>query len=105
LTEINATINVIVQNIMDASDQMSKNYKFIEQMAHNSEEVEAKISNTEAIIKEASDASLIASNVSQKLSNDTATIIKNIGELYESSMQNSNDVKMFKSEYSDSRIG
>ncbi len=90
---------------MDASDQMSKNYKFIEQMAHNSEEVEAKISNTEAIIKEASDASLIASNVSQKLSNDTATIIKNIGELYESSMQNSNDVKMFKSEYSDSRIG
>ena len=78
---------------MDASDQMSKNYKFIEQMAHNSEEVEAKISNTEAIIKEASDASLIASNVSQKLSNDTATIIKNIGELYESSMQNSNDVK------------
>ena len=93
LTEINATINVIVQNIMDASDQMSKNYKFIEQMAHNSEEVEAKISNTEAIIKEASDASLIASNVSQKLSNDTATIIKNIGELYESSMQNSNDVK------------
>ena len=93
LTEINATINVIVQNIMDASDQMSKNYNFIEQMAHNSEEVEAKISNTEAIIKEASDASLIASNVSQKLSNDTATIIKNIGELYESSMQNSNDVK------------
>ena len=90
---------------MHASDQMSKNYKFIEQMAHNSEEVEAKISNTEAIIKEASDASLIASNVSQKLSNDTATIIKNIGELYESSMQNSNDVKMFKSEYSDSRIG
>ena len=90
---------------MDASDQMSKNYKFIEQMAHNSKEVEAKISNTEAIIKEASDASLIASNVSQKLSNDTATIIKNIGELYESSMQNSNDVKMFKSEYSDSRIG
>ena len=47
MTEINATINVIVQNIMDASEQMSKNYKFIEQMAHNSEEVEAKIINFE----------------------------------------------------------
>jgi methyl-accepting chemotaxis protein len=93
LTEINATINVIVQNIMDASGQMSENYKFIEQMAINSEEVELKISDTEIIIKEASDASQIASEVSKSLSQNTATIIKNIGQIYESSMQNSNDVK------------
>lgn len=93
LTEINATINVIVQNIMDASGQMSENYKFIEQMANNSEEVELKISTTEAIIKEASDASQIASEVSQRLSLNTATIIKNIGQIYESSLQNSSDVK------------
>jgi len=93
LTEINATINVIVQNIMDASGQMSENYKFIEQMATNSEQVELKISTTEAIIKEASDASQIASEVSKKLSQNTATIIKNIGQIYESSMKNSSDVK------------
>ncbi|WP_052433539.1 methyl-accepting chemotaxis protein [Sulfurospirillum arsenophilum] len=93
LTEINATINVIVQNIMDASGQMSENYKFIEQMATNSQEVELKISNTEAVIKEASDASLMASEVSQELSKNTATMIKNIGQIYESSMQNSSDVK------------
>ena len=93
LTEINATINVIVQNIIDASGQMSENYKFIEQMATNSQEVEAKISTTEAVIKEASDASLKASEVSQKLSKNTATMITNIGQIYESSMQNSSDVK------------
>lgn len=93
LTEINATINVIVQNIMDASGQMSENYKFIEQMATNSEEVEAKISKTEAVIKEASDASLLASEVSQDLSRNTSTMMKNIGQIYESSMQNSSDVQ------------
>ena len=93
LTEINATINVIVQNIMDASGQMSENYKFIEQMATNSEEVEAKISKTEAVIKEASDASLLASEVSQDLSKNTSIMMKNIGQIYESSMQNSSDVQ------------
>ena len=93
LTEINATISVIVQNIMDASDQMSGNYRFIEQMASNSEEVELKISNTEAIIKEVSDASQAASEVSKRLSYDTAMIIQNIGQIYESSLQNSSDVK------------
>jgi len=78
---------------MDASGQMSENFKFIEQMATNSEEVELKISTTEAVIKEASDASQIASEVSQRLSQNTVTIIKNIGQIYESSMQNSSDVK------------
>ena len=62
-------------------------------MASNSEEVELKISNTEAIIKEASDASQAASEVSKRLSYDTAMIIQNIGQIYESSLQNSSDVK------------
>jgi len=93
LTEINATINVIVQNIIDASGQMSENYQFIEKIANNSEDVEEKISNTEAVIKQASDASRLASEVSQKLSVNTTNIIENIGQIYESSLQNSGDVK------------
>jgi methyl-accepting chemotaxis protein len=93
LTEINATINVIVQNIIDASGQMSENYQFIEKIANNSEDVEEKISNTEAVIKQASDASRLASEVSQKLSVNTTNIIQNIGQIYESSLQNSGDVK------------
>ena len=97
LTEINATINIIVQSIVDSSDQMSKNYKFIEQMACNSEEVERNIGNTETIIKEASNASLLASGVSQKLSSNTTTIIDNIDQMYASSLQNSNDVKNLNS--------
>ena len=93
LTEINATISVIVQNIINASEQMSANYQFIEKIADTSETVESKISDTEEVIKKASDASLQASRVSQKLSLDTTKIIQNIGQIYESSLQNSNDVK------------
>lgn len=97
LTEINATINIIVQNIIDASGQMSENYLFIEKIANSSEEVESRISNTEAIIKEASDASQHASEVSQNLSSNTAIIIKNIDHMYESSLKNSDDVKNLNS--------
>lgn len=93
LTEINATINIIVQNIMDASGQMSENYHFIEKIANTSEEVEDKISHTETVIKEAADASLLASETSKKLSENTAMIIGNIGQLYDSSLKNSDDVK------------
>ena len=93
LTEINATISVIVQNIINASEQMSANYQFIEKIADTSQSVESKISDTEEVIKKASDASLQASKVSQKLSLDTTKIIQNIGQIYESSLHNSNDVK------------
>ncbi len=93
LTEINATISVIVQNIVNASEQMSNNYQFIEKIAQSSETVEVKISNTEEVIKKASDASSQASKVSEKLSLDTTKIIDNIGQIYESSLQNSSNVK------------
>jgi len=49
LTEINATINVIVQNIIDASGQMNDNYQFIEKIAKSSQEVEEKLSTTERV--------------------------------------------------------
>jgi methyl-accepting chemotaxis protein len=93
LTEINTTISVIVQNIIDASGQMSQNYQFIEKIADTSEAVESKISQTEEVIKQASDVSLQASKVSQKLSSDTSKIIEHIGRVYDVSLHNSNDVK------------
>ena len=97
LTEINATINVIVQNIIDASGQMNDNYQFIEKIAKSSQEVEEKLSTTERVMKKAADASSVASNITQKLSSNTSTIIQNIGEIYESSMQNSSNVKELNS--------
>ena len=93
LSEINTTIGVIVHNIMDASGQMSQNYQFIEKIANTSEAVEAKISDTEASIKIASDVSLHASTITQKLSLDTAKIIEHIDRVYDVSLHNSSDVQ------------
>lgn len=93
LGEINATINVIVQNIMDASGQMVNNYQFIEKIANSSQMVENDINHAETVIKDASIASLEASNVSKQLSLDTTKVIENIGIIYESSLQNSQGIK------------
>ncbi len=46
LTEINSTINVIVQSIVDVSEQMNKNAKDIQNLSKVSEKVEYKINET-----------------------------------------------------------
>ena len=46
LTEINATINVIVQSITEASEQMKENAKSIEALSNISRNVEDNINNT-----------------------------------------------------------
>ncbi len=63
LVEIQATINVIVQAIMDAGEQMNKNSKNIQELAVISSEVEGKITFTVDIMQE-------AAMVSEKTVND-----------------------------------
>ncbi len=53
LVEINATINVIVQSIMDASDQMNANSKKIEQLSNSTMDVETNIDSMAHIINTA----------------------------------------------------
>ena len=50
LVEINATINVIVQSIMDASTQMSENSEEIQALATAASQVEAKINESVEIV-------------------------------------------------------
>ena len=50
LVEINATINVIVQSIIDASDQMNKNSKKIEELSESTTEVETNIESMTEVI-------------------------------------------------------
>lgn len=63
LVEIQATINVIVQAVMDAGEQMNKNSKNIQELAGTSAEVENKITVTVEIMQE-------ATRVSEKTVND-----------------------------------
>ncbi len=53
LVEINATINVIVQSIMDASDQMNKNSKKIEELSVSTTKVETNIDSMTEVINTA----------------------------------------------------
>ncbi len=57
LVEIQSTINVIVQSIMDASGQMNINSQNIQELADVSSSVEVKISSTLEIMHEATIAS------------------------------------------------
>ena len=57
LTEINATINVVVQAISDASEQMTSNSKEIEKLADISLDVEKKIETTAKMVKSAAETS------------------------------------------------
>ncbi|DAB35786.1 MAG TPA: hypothetical protein CFH80_08340 [Sulfurospirillum cavolei] len=92
LSEINTTISVIVQNIIDASGQMNDNYAFIEKIVHHSALAQSHIGEAEGVIKKASLVSSQASEVSQKLSSDTTTILENVTYMYEVSLKNSTDV-------------
>lgn len=53
LVEIQATINVIVQAVMDAGEQMNKNSKNIQELAGISAEVEKKITVTVEVMQDA----------------------------------------------------
>ncbi len=53
LVEIQATINVIVQAVMDAGEQMNKNSKNIQELAGISAEVENKITVTVEVMQDA----------------------------------------------------
>jgi methyl-accepting chemotaxis protein len=53
LTEINATINVIVQSIIESSDTMSSNAKDVEDLANVSQSVEATISQMSQAMQKA----------------------------------------------------
>ncbi|MBE0495340.1 MAG: methyl-accepting chemotaxis protein [Campylobacterales bacterium] len=53
LTEINATINVIVQSIMESSEGMNTNAKKVEELASVSQAVEGKISQMAEVMKKA----------------------------------------------------
>ncbi|WP_321779052.1 methyl-accepting chemotaxis protein [Sulfurimonas sp.] len=57
LAEINATINVVVQSINDASTQMSANSNEIQKLANIAQTVEDRINSTVVIVNEAVDAS------------------------------------------------
>lgn len=93
LTEINATINVIVQSIVDVSTQMSSNSHGIQVLAAASLEVEEKINETVAIVNEAVKASDKTALNFEKVGRGIEEVVSQISEINKISSHNARSVE------------
>lgn len=93
LTEINATINVIVQSIMDASGQMSHNSQEVQTLADISVEVEKKINNAVSIVNNAVEVSDKTVNDFEKTGKDVEAIVEKVAQINTISSNNARNVE------------
>ncbi len=81
LSEINATISVIVKSILDTSNQISVNSKEIQKLSISSIEVESKINNTTSLVHIATDATQKTVNDFEITGKSVNGIIKEIEKI------------------------
>ena len=93
LTEINATINVIVQSIIDASSQMGSNSTEIQELANLSVDVEAKINTSVAIVDAAVSVSDKTVTDFENTGKSVESIVTQISKINEISSQNARNVE------------
>ena len=88
LSEINASISVIVQSILDASSQMSENAKTVIELVDVSYDVEKTISTSTTIMDEALASSSKTMQESKVLSNSVSEIAQEAIQVKEISQHN-----------------
>jgi len=93
LTEINATINVIVQSIVDVSTQMNSNSEGIQKLSEDASEVEVKINESVAIVKDAVKASDKTVSDFEKTGRDVDFIVSQVSEINTISSNNARNVE------------
>ncbi len=93
LVDINSTINIIVESIVDSSKQMDINAKSIANLVKYTSDVKDKISDSSSIIKEASAIAKNSQTLSETLAEDTILVIKNINNVDELSISNKSSLE------------
>ena len=93
LTEINATINVIVQSIVDVSGQMNSNSEEVRALANVSNEVEEKINTSVDIVNDAVKASDKTVTDFEKTGKNVESIVAQVTQINEISSQNARNVE------------
>jgi len=93
LTDINATINIIVQSVVDASDQINKNSTDIQKLSHIAMDVETQINDTTKIVNNATQASEKTVNDFVNRGNEVKTIASKIDEINILSTENARSVE------------
>jgi methyl-accepting chemotaxis protein len=93
LTEINATISVIVQNIIDSSEQMNKNAENIKHLVGISSSVEDTIVETEYVMNQSVDSVKENADNSSQISKDTTKITEVISRINDITSTNARSVE------------
>ncbi len=93
LSEINATISVVVQSITDASTRMSANSQEIQELANLAQGVEDKINETVEIVNEAVSASDRTVKDFENTSESVEIIVTKVEEINEISSTNARSVE------------
>jgi len=93
LSEINATISVIVQAITDASQEMGKNSQEIQGLATLAEDVEVKINESVEIVNLAVSASEKTVEDFEHTGEDVETIVSYMNEINSASFENARSVE------------
>ena len=93
LTEINATINVIVQSIVDSSGEMTKNAKNVRRLADVSTGVENTILSTSSVMQESIDSATLSASNSVKIAGDTDRIVGLVSNINNLTSENARSVE------------
>ncbi|ACZ11151.1 methyl-accepting chemotaxis protein [Sulfurospirillum deleyianum] len=93
LQEINATINVIVQAIMDSSEQMSANSQKVESLATTANGVESKINHMLNVMNNATQVSDKTAENYLKTGADIELMINDVAQINDISSQNARSVE------------
>jgi methyl-accepting chemotaxis protein len=93
LAEINSTINVVVQAIVDASSQMSSNSEDIQELANLAQKVEDRISQTVTSVNDASKASDSAVKDFEKTAKNIEIIVVKVEDINKISSVNARSVE------------
>ncbi|MBP1681381.1 MAG: methyl-accepting chemotaxis protein [Proteobacteria bacterium] len=93
LQEINATINVIVQAIVDSSDKMTVNSKKVESLASTASEVETKINTLLNVMHTATIVSDKTVENYLSTGNDISAMINDVSQINDISSENARSVE------------
>jgi len=93
LTEINATINIIVQSISSVSEEMNKNSQEMNSLAVVSTDVEEKIAETTKIVNEATQISETTLNNFEITAKEIDQVVVDVAEIRDISISNAKSVE------------
>lgn len=93
LTDINATINVVVQAINQSSEEMNKNAETFKQMTHKAQSVSSAIVDAADVMKQAVKATEHSMQSSQRISDNVSTVVKEMHNIDDISTKNARSVE------------